>query len=72
MQPEELDEIIPSAALAANVMTNLASAVFLAFGGHMMEFCKAQQAALLDPSSALTDPPARLQSVFERSGSRFA
>jgi hypothetical protein len=57
MQPEELDEIIPSAALAANMLSNLASTVFLAFGGHMMEFCKAQQAALLDPSSALTDPP---------------
>lgn len=55
MQPDDFSETIPSADEAANLASTITDMFFTAFGAGLFDFCKAQQKALLDPLSALTE-----------------
>ncbi len=55
MQSDDFNETIPPAAEAVDLLSNIADMFFTALGPSLFDFCKAQQKAMLDPLSALTE-----------------
>ncbi len=55
MQPDDVNEIIPSAIEAADMISTMTSMFFKGFNAQFMDFFKAQGTALTDPFSALIE-----------------
>jgi hypothetical protein len=60
MHVDDYGENVPSASLATNLFSTMATMLFMAFGAKFLDFCTAQQTAWTDPLSTLSDRPSLL------------